>query len=1158
MPTLDQQSLNEILYGYQNYQLPAWANAVLQGNPLAFMPPSVANTVSSLTGMGVPNTPPMGGSPATNTPFYNPAAANVGRTPVQAAQMIAAMSNQPGLDLPSPVSMTPPETGVFRPKVISDYLKSIATADYESATRLVPIPAGTMQFHTPEAVYGSRDILRQRNAMMSNQALMEATASGLYRAGAGYVGGTIGATIGAEIGGVQGAWTGWDLGSMTAELAAPLFEKPATNFMMFTMKPALLNRARAMRLGLASKGFVRGGSSLDVFGRGLSTQGAQRLQHGLRDLAEGFEDYNQEDIISMTQMAGEEGLLKLAQSPDQMTRKMKDVIKAVGVVAKVTGDPDVRSALQKLGKMEEYGLTLQEAETAFRNARTFARMAGITVKQLGAVASQGAQMAQQGGLTAGAGVNLGSGSAGLTGAYIAGGGVNETEMALFGGEQGMQQRVLQSFMGYLGGAGQNFLASLVSFDAQGRPTIDPNKLKQLQSGTNLRQLLGGTHLTPQQLQAVMLNQDVLTNELAKRAGPLGLMQSMGGIAKSLMQMQPGLSMGSALQQMGFSTKDARLISGMLQSRGMYQNAIRQQRVTERMDAVARAQEEAARPGYLRRVLGDILAPLNPLQAAGELKRGVYNPIEDWLADREIRQKYEELGLEAFQFNAIGGNEEEAGFMNRLMGRRNKSYSPKERAKLDISGMYALNKARGKNFWVAGVHSLFGVDNSPEMIVNKEIRDLTSTAASLRAGLASTPSQSAARVLELGKAPGGALGLSDRLASMMKRQYGLSVFGIGLANANPTQWRGYLRGELEKDPEYKKLGGNQKERLIDKIMAQAISQIGDEDPELAKDISSKVTELGGGVVRELEEAGYETSEKRQEKLKDLIEGVAGEDRWYLPGDLRSKPAQRAEEIAKNTITMLNKISSDPKEAANKLRIYMQYVTSKGTAKEKILKSTGLTTEDIGTISKAIKSSGMGDVIRNIRSRGGAAAVAGITALVTGAEGLTIEQRATQARMRLVEEISKQGGAVNKDDILNMSDEELQRYIRENGTELGFSEKQIKEAGSSVEGMYGVLRDVLGEGDVFAVEGEKMSGAGVSLPGAKTKDTEVLLNMQDMFTKPASTFRASADTSMDAARINQRAAKSFSASVRTLVHALNKQSGNNDDSRLRRDVDNQSPD
>ena len=486
----------------------------------------------------------------------------------QAAQYMARTSGAPSFgmegplgDMPSPIYQTPVEMGLYRPTLPRPGMQ--APSGVQGTGFNAPMPApfipqpymplgpggpylGNMlpQVFGGEAPLGRFGDPWQRQQMqqeyMGNRAFSQAMAvtptafTTLPGAGLGAAGG---AAIGGRMGGGRGALLGAGLGFVGGGMAGqPLFEGLGFGQMGEAMvEPSVRTRAFGNQLEAMSRQFVTSGPDLHPLGRGLGQRPAIGLANQLQTMTEQGQmgEYNMRDVMKITSMAGQGGMLDMAQSGPQIASQVRNVARALQNFMQIAEEPDIQRAMQMMSNMRAFGLSIPETQIAARNAQQFARMAGTSTQALMATAgAQGAMVFQQQGLTGGLGMEVGMGAAGMARAAIAGGTYTPAQLALAGGQQGLTQSLTEASAANLN-VRFPMWASL-SRNEGGELTIDPERLTKIMSGgaslnqqmamasDNIRRLAQSGGTSPERvISEISSRTRELQDEMGRRMGPLG-------------------------------------------------------------------------------------------------------------------------------------------------------------------------------------------------------------------------------------------------------------------------------------------------------------------------------------------------------------------------------------------------------------------------------------------------------------------------------------------------------------------------------------------------------------------------------------------------------------------------------------------------------------
>jgi hypothetical protein len=297
------------------------------------------------------------------------------------------------------------------------------------------------------------------------------------------------------------------------------------------------------------------GSMLNPYtGQGMDQDSGRATAMGLRKLATRDYDfqktgYNTEDVMRITQMSSDQGLLAAARSPDDIVRRVKEISKAVKVLTQITGDPDIRNTLAALGQMKDLGFVGTGGQAgAIANRTMFARMAGLSQAGMNDLYGMpGAMMAQQSGLVGATGY-----MAGMTGGAAANiarsaGALNEMQLSRAGGVQGLGQI---NTMAQLSSLNQDvYMAAALKRGSKGID-IDIDAYRKAQTMTiaevsnmaanNLREI------GKEGIFELRTRKQEFKDKLAQQMSPFEMQMNVARQAKGLQRNVPGMNFGSAL------------------------------------------------------------------------------------------------------------------------------------------------------------------------------------------------------------------------------------------------------------------------------------------------------------------------------------------------------------------------------------------------------------------------------------------------------------------------------------------------------------------------------------------------------------------------------------------------------------------------------------
>lgn len=538
------------------------------------------------------------------------------------AQMTGASSFNTGM-LPSPISMTAPGMGIYRPLPAGPPM-TVPPVPHTPLfhTPFTATPAAP-QFSTP---YDYQFSLQQQHSDRAAAAAIKAPNVAAHLAAdamTAYYGSRLGSVVGASLGGARGARFG-EIAGGVAGLALSEFGGLAET------AQGMANRINPMRrmyvggaqLQAASTDFVVGGPDLAANGRGLSHQASVQLSRQMHDLASDSafrrttgNAYSANDLIAMTRVSGQNGLLDTSQSAEQIKNQVRDIAKTVSGFMQVANEPDFREAIKQMGQMRSMGLNLRESMEAIRDIKSAARASGTTVR--GVMESgglSGAMMFQQMGMSAGLGLRVGSGAYGMARQAVAGGAFTPQQLALFGGVQGVAQNIMEGQASML--RMPMMAAAMSGLGAGGTFTINGNAVKDLSDGKvgvmrmasmsadNLMRAVnkGGIGALAQ----FESDQNAIQDQVGKLLGPEGLMMMQ---MQQIMNTQKDLGLGKspgdfllAARAMGLNKDQALQMQKMANSPEFFAGMRKQVDIRmEEARAAARQDKERSRTGFMEKI-----------------------------------------------------------------------------------------------------------------------------------------------------------------------------------------------------------------------------------------------------------------------------------------------------------------------------------------------------------------------------------------------------------------------------------------------------------------------------------------------------------------------------------------------------------------------------
>ena len=526
-----------------------------------------------------------------------------------------AFSGGGGMGMPHPMMMTSPQYGGYRPR-------PEMTNPFLNPGR-IPDPMNPFAVQLPQSEFAPK-YLQDYRVMQGQQAAWAGYGAGKIQGGLGAGGALLGGVLGSAfgpLGTMAGSWLGGKAGNALGG--------------MF-LGPAVADEQRGRQIQNMTASYMVGGPNLNPFtGQGMERGAARDTAYGLRHLVRDHDferqtGFNTADVMKITQLASDQGLLQTARSPDDITRKVKDISKAVKTLVQITGDPDVRNAIASLGQMRELGFEGLGGQTgAVANRAAFARMAGVSqaamVQQYGA---PGAMMAQQIGMAGATGFNAGMMGGASANMAVGAGAFTDLQLARAGGRSGLAQT---NMMAALGAANPDlYMAAALRRDSGGKLNIDVEAYKRAQSlsvGDVANMERDNIQRVGQQgIYELATRKQEFKDMLAQRMGPMGMQMNVVRQAQGLMSQVPGMTFGAALRVkigstemgQGMSAEQqesaARALELQFENKDYWDTQVQQMQVQKRQAgdrerarwARYRTPGQVTRVGYaIRDTLGDI-------------------------------------------------------------------------------------------------------------------------------------------------------------------------------------------------------------------------------------------------------------------------------------------------------------------------------------------------------------------------------------------------------------------------------------------------------------------------------------------------------------------------------------------------------------------------
>lgn len=590
--------------------------------------------------------------------------------PFQAQQMAQTMGMQGFQSMPSPVFMTPPSMGAFRPDMQPPPPVSVARTPPMIRTPLTP--------QLPQPMFQTPLQMQQRQQEEESTQKFSVAMAGIptaARVGAGIAGTAAGAAIGGRVGGMLGA-RGRGIGQVAGAIGGGLLGfgpggRAVEQGAEAVTAPAIEQRAFGLQMQDISRNFAVSGPDLSEGGRGLSQragiQTANKMRKAVKD--EETSGFNMRDMMGISSMAGDMGMMDMAQNSEQIVGQAKNIAKGLSAFMRLANEPDVRRAMQQMSQMRSMGLTVPETAASMQNAQQFARMAGTSVASLSQnTGMPGAMTFQRQGMTGGLGMNVGMAAGGMASQAVASGAFTPGQLNMAGGQSGISQQLTEAATANLGVSFP--MMAMLKRNDQGQLAIDQEKRQRIDSGEvslteqagmaqrNVEQLGGASVITEL---STRLNE--LKDELGKQRGPMGSILStlQQGIAmqKELGGKAAGIGIGGALRALGLDPQQARTMEIMTKSpqfwRSMTQQ-MQQQKTEARREETTRRQRMADTSDLTAQIgrSGVVRGAAQIGSRIGSMVSGAYDSASQWFSDQsDEREAADEEAVSYRKSEALG-------------------------------------------------------------------------------------------------------------------------------------------------------------------------------------------------------------------------------------------------------------------------------------------------------------------------------------------------------------------------------------------------------------------------------------------------------------------------------------------------------------------------
>lgn len=283
-----------------------------------------------------------------------------------------------------------------------------------------------------------------------------------------------------------------------------------------------------------------GGGQSGLGGSGMNMQAAGGLAQKLGGLGK-QEGMNNQEMLNLTRSAGELNFLDNATNTDQMFETIKKLTKVVGVMGKITGDPDIMRNLKEIANLRSVGLNIDQAVQATQQIDMAARGMGMDRFQAMTTAgAAGMSVFQSAGMTGGVGMVQGVGAGAM--ARMGSAGLDERQLALAGGVPGLTNTFMQQNARFAQGAGGLQMMSGLTRGGGGEFGLEGGFAKGLMGGGSFAGRLqsGLSNVrSPADLIQFLGQQKELQTEMMEQMGPFGAQLSQAQLIADVAKQMGG-------------------------------------------------------------------------------------------------------------------------------------------------------------------------------------------------------------------------------------------------------------------------------------------------------------------------------------------------------------------------------------------------------------------------------------------------------------------------------------------------------------------------------------------------------------------------------------------------------------------------------------------
>jgi hypothetical protein len=285
-------------------------------------------------------------------------------------------------------------------------------------------------------------------------------------------------------------------------------------------------RAETEQIYDISKRIATGGNATGFRSKGFSLQESNQLMKSFRAEAASSPFYNMQDYMQVLDQGTQAGLYNFAGNSQNTEKKTKELISMIDVFMRIAGDPDVKSAMQRMGSLQTMGLSTGQMNGALTNLRASANLAGTSVDQIMSTSgAYGAQMATSMGGPASFGMLVGAHAQAIAESTAQRGIYTENELSLRGGKEGLTQSLTQAMTNNIYSDVATNVAAFTKRDSTGKFVADTEAFEKY---TTSGQVQGGGLLIQKTLENLGKMKENMPDFLAVQKDIAG--QLVGGMS----------------------------------------------------------------------------------------------------------------------------------------------------------------------------------------------------------------------------------------------------------------------------------------------------------------------------------------------------------------------------------------------------------------------------------------------------------------------------------------------------------------------------------------------------------------------------------------------------------------------------------------------------